>query len=326
MMPSLFSDKAGDDPLSSVGKPPAAAPVKSTNPVASPFRPPRIMGRAVAAPNPLDTAGLIKDDPLSIAATSAAEATDAAAAATAKAKAATASSQLPEFEARDSSHRSASTDSSASTATLVPPAAFGAAPVDMAPPSFPPPCTPLNPGESLLDRPAAAQCVLSGLHTQPKGTLYLTNLRMLWEPLNAPDLGIRGSANGSHHDDDGTNGIPGVLGLAPPRLLSTPLNSIEKLRKLKASAPGVVDNLAILEAHQKYNARPCLRLALSESDYARCHGVLRSHIGVPSSPTDVRANVTRSYAVLHGTRLSAGSGKREAFSNSFKGWISTYDW
>ena len=169
---------------------------------------------------------------------------------------------------------------------------------------------PLHVGETQLDRPAAAQCILAGLHENSAGTLYLTNLRMIWEPLQAPD-----DAKGAN---EAYAGLPAVLGLETPRLLSVPLYSIFKSKTL--SVPGVV----VLELLQKYNSRPALRVGLSESDCKRISEVLKERVKPPASPIEVRANVQRSYAVLHGSQL-APTVQREAHSNVFKGWTSTYD-
>jgi hypothetical protein len=97
-----------------------------------------------------------------------------------------------------------------------------------------------------------------------------------------------------------------------------PLYSIVS-KKIYRSQAGV-----ILELLQKYNSRPALRVGLSESDCTRISGVLTLHLKPPANPMEVRANVERSYAVMHGSQL-ARTVQREVHSNAFKGWTSTYD-
>ena len=48
---------------------------------------------------------------------------------------------------------------------------------------------------------------------------------------------------------------------------------------LKLAAGAQTDGSVVVECYQKYNARPSLRLVISESDYVRLHGVLRAREG-----------------------------------------------
>ena len=322
---TLFtSDKERtDDPLFG-GDPLAPAPSKPSQPMpASPFKPPQDFKPpppVVAAPDPLVQASVVDDDPLSMMSAATETAAAAAAAAAKAAAAARKAEELFKSEAVDSVRpienplsmppRGSSSESLSSSAG--PPPAFSGIPPPPPgdPPSWPSPRVPLHVGEAQLDRPAAAQCVLTGLHEKSAGTLYLTNLRMIWEPLQAPN-----DAKGAN---EAYAGLPAVLGLETPRLLSVPLYSIVS-KKIYRSQAGV-----IFELLQKYNSRPALRVGLSESDCSRISASLTLHLKPPANPMEVRANVQRSYAVLHGSQL-APTVQREAHSNAFKGWTSTYD-
>ena len=193
--------------------------------------------------------------------------------------------------------------------TKLPIVGFGSA--EVAPPSWQLPSrTVLNAGEALLDRPASVDHHVIAPPSSCAGTVFLTNLRILWEPTPLPSSSV--PIKGDVADDV----------VAPT--VSVSLNSVEKLRKLKVGTSTTGDGVTIVEVFQKYNARPSMRLNLSEADYVRIHAILRSQIGLPSSNQDMRANVLRSYAVLHGTALSAHSSHGETFSNAFKGWC-TFD-
>lgn len=178
-------------------------------------------------------------------------------------------------------------------------AATGFGSNDVAPPSWHlPKRAPLRPGEVLRDQPAPAQR-MNVQHSAPAGsqhgTLFLTSLRLLWEAdADAPTDPIEGGA------------LEGGGGGAAASVVEVPLNSIEKLRKLKLGTGAALG--AVIEVHQKYNARPSLRLMLGEAEYARLHGVLRTQIGVPTQPSDVRADLSRCFAMAHGKALRAEGG------------------
>ena len=182
---------------------------------------------------------------------------------------------------------------------------------DVAPPSWQlPRLSPLHPGEILLDRPVAATRLsvrLNSPATPRPGTLFLTNKRLLWE------VGSDDKPSGMHPLES-----MGVAAEDQQGSLSVPLNSVEKLRKLKLPAGTASDGNVVIEVCQKYNARPSVRTSLSESDYVRLHGVLRTQIGAPTLPTDARANLPRCYAVAAGQLQIAAQGGPSA------GW-SIYD-
>ena len=137
------------------------------------------------------------------------------------------------------------------------PVGFGSA--EMAPPSWGLPLlTSLHTGETLLDKPAAAPLVKPGLPSQP-GTLYLSNLRALWEPIVAPAAGARRSAGADGADVFESTPRAAVL-------VSVPLNSIEKLRKLKL---GRDDGVVHVEAYTYVHS--CAYTCMHMYMYAYAH-------------------------------------------------------
>ena len=206
-----------------------------------------------------------------------------------------------------SSQSEGTTKSSSPSATISPHNSFGAS--DIARPSWRLPSS-VNSrlGECLVTCPASAQLVRQGtaLSTSLQGgTLFLTNLRVLWEPGD-----LRPHAN-SPPGSALTEELTGAV--------SVHLSSIEKLRKLKLGPHVSSTDAVVVELVQKYNARAAMRLVLSEADCANTKRALEIQIGVPTTATDVRANVHRCYAVLHGIALGASS-QRETFTDAFKGW------
>lgn len=152
-------------------------------------------------------------------------------------------------------------------------------------------------GEVLHGQPMAAQR-MSLAHNAAgslPGTLFLTSLRVLWEPAPPPGATLRRLAD----DDDDTSG-------ASHSVVRVHLHSIERLRKLKAT--GGEQGSSVVEVLQKYNARPSLRIVLAEADYSRLGAALRAHVGAPAHSSDVRADISRSFAVAHGTLAAAAGG------------------
>ena len=168
----------------------------------------------------------------------------------------------------------------------------------------------LHLGECLVSCPLAAQLVQQGtaLPTSLQGgTLFLTNLRIMWEP-----AGLQPHVNG----------IAGSTAAEEAMcVISVHLSSIDKLRKLKVGSHVSLMDAVVVEVVQKYNARASMRLVLSEASYSTTKRSLELHIGVPATATDLRANVRRCYAVLHGNALGASShSHRKTLTDAFKGW------
>ena len=91
------------------------------------------------------------------------------------------------------------------------------------------PHTELHVGEKMIDRPASSRCAMHGVGGQPKGTLYLTNLRLLWEPAVASE------GDGTREEEPSSSAAASASASAA-RTLSVPLHSIERLRQLKLKA------------------------------------------------------------------------------------------
>ena len=126
------------------------------------------------------------------------------------------------------------------------------------------------------------------------GTLFLSSLRLLWEP-SAEVAGVR-----AVRDSDEISGVLGEELCA----VSVALNSIERMRRLTykngSSQPLINDGAVVIECCAKYNARPSLKLQLSGADCKRLQDVLRKQIGVPTQPTDARANLPQTFALVSG--------------------------
>ena len=183
-----------------------------------------------------------------------------------------------------------------------------------------PALTALYPGETLVDRPIPAKRARTagGAHMQPdNGMLYVTSVRVVWEPEPRP-----ASAKGRPTE-------PG------PSSIDLPLHAIDRLKKLRSGSGGKggegsggVDDPSHLfsegsergttgssrrgggitsrrgggvvevEIFVKWGAWPATRLALDEASFTRLQTSLNdATLNTPSKSVDLRADLRRCFAV-----------------------------
>eukprot|EP00965_Chrysotila_dentata_P178767 5903320-Pleurochrysis_carterae.AAC.1 len=125
--------------------------------------------------------------------------------------------------------------------------------------------------------PSAAVSGVGWLAPPHPGTLFMTNLRLLWEPCSDPPV----------HTDEA------------PAPVSVPIFSIERLHKRKLTSVASADAEVLLELLQKYGARSSLSVLVAASHEQQLSAHVHYYLETPTRAEQPRANVNKSFAVLH---------------------------